>query len=93
MVVPGTFVALEIFKQVGVEGGRADLVDAHGPFAEVDAAAAVRAEGKIFVSGFDQLFAGWALERLDFDFRGFGHGLRLGTLFFIFAVLLGFDQV
>jgi hypothetical protein len=47
--------AFEVFEQIGVEDGRADLVDAHGPFAEVDAAAAVAAEGEVFVGGLDQL--------------------------------------
>jgi hypothetical protein len=58
------------FQNFGVEDGRAYLVDAHGPFAQIDAAAAVAAEGEVFVGGFDQLFAAGAVEGLDL--RGFG---------------------
>src|SRR5271165_5522026 len=36
-----TFLAFEVFKRVGGEHGRADFVDAHGPLAQIDAAAAV----------------------------------------------------
>jgi hypothetical protein len=58
------------FQNFGIEDGGAYLVDTHGPFAQIDAAAAVAAEGEVFVGGFDQLFAAGAVER--FDLRGFG---------------------
>jgi hypothetical protein len=41
--------AAEVFEDFGVEDGGADFVDAGGPFAEVDLAAAVAAEGEVFV--------------------------------------------
>ena len=63
--------AAEVFKHFGIEDGRADLIGAHGPLAEVDAAAAVAAEREILVGGLDQLAAGWAFE--GFDFGGLGH--------------------
>ena len=40
----------ELFEEVGVLNGGGDLVVAAGPFAEVDAAAAVGAEGKVFAT-------------------------------------------
>ncbi len=77
-----TLVAFRVFEHAafggfGVEDGGADLVDAHGPFAQVDAAAAVGAEGEVFVRGLDELGAGGALEGFDFGLRVFG-GLRHG---------------
>jgi hypothetical protein len=39
----------QVFEDLGVEDGRADLVDAGGPLAEVDFAAAVRAEREVLV--------------------------------------------
>ena len=41
----------EVFEDFGVEDRRADLVDAHGPLAEIDLAAAVAAERKVLVFG------------------------------------------
>src|SRR5579859_2187409 len=71
-----TFVALEVFQQIGIEDGRTDLVNAHGPFAEVDAAAAIAAEREVLVSGLHQLLAGRAVERFDlWRFGSFGHWL------------------
>ena len=69
-----TLVAFRVFEHaafggLGVEDGGADLVDAHGPFAEVDAAAAVGAEGEVFVGGLDDPGAGRAFERFDFWLR------------------------
>ena len=54
--------------------GAGDFVVAAGPFAEVDAAATVGAEGKVFAAGKDDGAAGWAAE--CFGFRGGGscHG-------------------
>jgi hypothetical protein len=40
----------ELFEEVGVLNGGGDPVVAAGPFAEVDAAAAVGAEGKVFAT-------------------------------------------
>jgi hypothetical protein len=56
--------AAEIFEDFGVEDGRADLVDTHGPLAEVDFAAAVAAEGEVFVVEADEHAAGGAMEEL-----------------------------
>ena len=56
--------AAEVFEDFGVEDGGTDFVDAHGPLAEVDLAAAVRAEGEIFVVDADQHAAGGAAEEL-----------------------------
>jgi hypothetical protein len=58
----------EFFEEVGVLDGRGDFVVAAGPFAEVDAAAAVGAEGEVFAAGEDQGAAGGAAQR--FGFRG-----------------------
>ena len=69
-----TFVAFQVFEDVGIEDRGADFIDAHGPFAEVDAAAAVTAEGEVFVGSEDQFLAGGAVKRLDLrGFGGFGH--------------------
>ncbi len=54
----------EVFEDFGIEDGRADFVDAHGPFAEIDFAAAVAAEGEVFVGGADDHSAGGAMEEL-----------------------------
>ena len=43
--------ASQFFEEIGVLDGGGDFVVAGGPFAEVDAAAAVRAEGEVFVVG------------------------------------------
>jgi hypothetical protein len=40
----------ELFEEVGVLDGGGDLVVAAGPFAEVDAAAAVGTEGEVFAT-------------------------------------------
>ena len=69
-----TFVAFEVFQQVGIEYRGADLVDAHGPFAEVDATAAITAEGEILVGGLHQLLAGGTVERFDFWWLGHRFG-------------------
>ena len=58
----------ELFEEVGVLDGGGDFVVAGGPFAEVDAAAAVGAEGKVLAPGEDDGAAGGAAE--GFDFRG-----------------------
>jgi hypothetical protein len=54
----------QVFKDFGVEDGRADFVDAHGPFAEVDFSAAITAERKVFVAEADKGCAGGAAEEL-----------------------------
>jgi hypothetical protein len=41
----------ELFEEVGILDGGGDLVVATGPFAEVDAAATVGAEGEVFAAG------------------------------------------
>jgi hypothetical protein len=47
---------------------------AAGPFAEIDEAAAIAAEGEVRVSVFDQLFADWAAE---FDGSLARHTIRI----------------
>ncbi len=64
---------LEVFEEVGVEDGGGDFVVAGGPLAEVDEAAAVGAEGEVFVGGEDDFAAGGAEE-------GFGLGVGHGSL-------------
>jgi hypothetical protein len=80
----------QVIEDFGVEDGRADFVDAGGPLAEVDLAAAVGAEGEVFVGKADQHAAGGAAE----DFGGFflrGHGaMRCGVLFYVNAAADGF---
>jgi hypothetical protein len=86
-VISAALVAFEVFEEIGIEDWRADLVRAHCPFAEVDAAATVAAEGEIFVRGLDQLFAGRAMKR--FDFGGFGHLVRSARLLLLFSQCRG----
>jgi hypothetical protein len=54
----------EVLEDFRVEDGRADLVDARGPLAEVDLAATVAAEGEIFVADADQHAASGTTEEL-----------------------------
>src|SRR5580693_3652641 len=56
----------ELFEEVGVLDGGGDFVVAAGPFAEVDAAAAVGAEGEVFAAGEDEVAAGGAAQGFDF---------------------------
>src|SRR5580698_1478742 len=65
--------APEIFENFRVEDGRADFVDAHGPFAEIDFAAAVAAEWEVFVADADDHCAGWTVE----EFGGFFSGRHI----------------
>ena len=58
----------QFFKEVGVLDGGGDFVIAAGPFAEVDAAAAVGTEGEVFAAGEDDSSARGAAE--GFDLRG-----------------------
>jgi hypothetical protein len=60
----------EFFEEVGVLDGRADLVVSGGPLAEVEDAAAVGAEGEVFVGGEDDL----AARRAEECFGSAGHG-------------------
>ena len=62
------FGAGQFFEEVGVLDGGGDFVVAAGPFAKVDAAAAVGAEGEVFVLFEDQRAAGGTAQR--FGFRG-----------------------
>lgn len=57
------FGAGEFFEVVGVLDGGGDLVVSAGPFAEVEDAAAVGAEGEVRVGGEDDFAAGGAEER------------------------------
>jgi hypothetical protein len=61
---------LEVLEEIGVEDGRAYLVVARGPLAEVDGAAAVGAEGDVGVGERDFFAADGALE-------DFSHGTLL----------------
>jgi hypothetical protein len=63
----------ELFQEVGVLDGRGDFVVAGGPLAEVDAAAAVGAEGEVLVPGKDDCAAGRAAESLDLRGGGLRH--------------------
>jgi hypothetical protein len=65
--------AAEIFENFRVENGRTDFVDAHGPFAEIDFAAAVAAEREVFVADADDHCAGWTVE----EFGGFFSGRHI----------------
>ena len=65
----------QVFEHVGIEDGRADLVDAGGPLAEVDLAAAVTAEREVLAIERDEFRAGGAAE----EFRGFFLG-SLGVI-------------
>jgi hypothetical protein len=92
LLTTAAFVAFEVFQQIGIEDRGADFVDAHGPLAEVDAAATVTAEGEVFVGGLHQLFAGGAMEW--FDFGGLGHRDSLtGLALTIFAVSRRYFQL
>jgi hypothetical protein len=61
-------------EDFGVEDGRADAIDTGGPLAEVDALAAVAAEGKVRRVFKDERVTGWAME--DF-YALFCHGRGL----------------
>ena len=52
----------EFFEEVGVLNGGGDFVVAGGPFAEVEDAAAVGAEGEVVVGSEDDFAAGGAEE-------------------------------
>ena len=56
----------ELFEEIGVLDGGGDFVVAAGPFAKVDAAAAVGAEREVFVLLEDQRAAGGAAQRFGF---------------------------
>jgi hypothetical protein len=58
---------LEVFEEVRIKDRGGDLVVARGPLAEIDDAAAVRAEGEVRMGGLDESFAGGTFE-------GGGHG-------------------
>jgi len=58
----------KVFEDVGVEDGRGDLVCSAGPLAEINLAAAVAAEGEVFVGGGDDGLTGGATEDDGFCF-------------------------
>ena len=58
----------QLFEEVGVLDRGGDFVVAAGPLAEVDAAAAVGAEGEVFAACENQGATGGAAQR--FGFRG-----------------------
>ncbi len=55
----------ELFEKIGVLNRGRDLVVAAGPFAEVDATAAVGAEGEVFVAGEDDVATGGTAKGFD----------------------------
>jgi len=63
----------EVFEDFGVEDGGADFVDARGPLAEIDLAAAVGAEWEILAIEGHEHGAGGAAEEFGGFFLG-GHG-------------------
>jgi hypothetical protein len=60
----------EFLEQVGVLDGGRDFIVAAGPFAEVDAAAAVGAEGEVFATGEDDVAAGGAAKGFNLSHGG-----------------------
>jgi hypothetical protein len=54
----------KIFEDFGIEDGRADFVDTHGPLTKIYFSAAVAAEGEVFVFGGDEHAAGGAMKEL-----------------------------
>src|SRR5579863_1964774 len=55
----------EVFEDFRIEDRGADLIDTHGPLAEVDLATAVRAEREVFVLGANEHAAGGAAQNFD----------------------------
>ena len=70
----------ELFEKVGILDRGRDFVVAAGPFAEVDATAAVGAEGRVFASCKNDVAAGGATKCLDLR----GGVLRHGTSLILF---------
>jgi len=68
----------EVLEDFGIEDGGADFIDAGGPFAEVDFAAAITAEGEVFAVVGDELAAGGAAEDFGGLFLG-SHGFLART--------------
>jgi hypothetical protein len=62
--------AAEVFEDFGVEDGGSDFVDAGGPLAEVDFAAAVTAEGEVFAIEENKFAAGGTAEEFGGLFLG-----------------------
>jgi hypothetical protein len=54
----------KILEDFGIKDWRADLVDAGGPFAQVDFSASIATEREVLVFRGDQHAAGWATEEL-----------------------------
>jgi len=55
----------ELFEEVGVLNRGRDLIVAAGPFAQIDATAAVGAEGEVFVAGEDDVATGGTAKGFD----------------------------
>ena len=71
------FGAGQLFEEVGVLDGGGDFVVSAGPFAEVEDAAAVAAEGEVFAVDEDNIAAGRAEEgfrHCRFDCKSLGRG-------------------
>jgi hypothetical protein len=60
----------EFLEEVRVLNGGGDFVVTAGPFAQVDAAAAVGAEGEVFATGEDDVAAGGAAKGLNLSHNG-----------------------
>src|ERR1035437_5771299 len=76
--VAATAQASQVFEDFGVQAARAALVDAHGPLAKVDLAAAVTAEGEVLVFDSYEHTAGGAAEEF-YEFFLWGHGCVPGS--------------
>jgi hypothetical protein len=63
----------QLFEEVGVLDGGGDFVVASSPLAQVEKAATVGAEGKVFTGGQDDFAAGGAEERFGCRGRRFRH--------------------
>ena len=64
------FGAGDFLEEVGVLDRGGDFVVAAGPLAEVDAAAAVGAEGEVFAAGEDDIAAGGAAKGFNLGHDG-----------------------
>jgi hypothetical protein len=67
LVFIGVFlhITAQVFEDFRVEDGGTDLVDAHGPFAKINLAAAIAAKGKVLVGEANEHAAGGAAEEFD----------------------------
>ena len=69
----------ELFEEVGVLNRTRNLIIAAGPFAQIDATAAVGTEGEVFVAGEDDIAAGRTAKRFDGRCRLLRHSIFILT--------------